>query len=103
VFTVIDPRGYSITLTDQCWYGHILNQHPEMNGREDDVRQTVETPDSIYESKSKRNSHLYFRATGTTFVLVVVDVRPRGKRGFAQTALLVEGLSKGGSLLWQKL
>lgn len=107
MFTVTDPRGYDVTLTNSCWYGHILIQHPEMSGREGDVQQAVEAPDYIYEGKSKRTSHLYFREIGTTtagtlFVLVVVDIRAHGKRGFVQTAFLAEGLSKGGKLLWQK-
>ena len=107
MFTVIDPRGYTVMLTDQCWSGHITVHHPVMVGREGEVRQTVETPDYIYKSKVKHTSHLYFRAiavapTGMLYMMVVVDMRTRSKRGFVETAFIVEGLSKGGALLWQR-
>jgi hypothetical protein len=107
MFTVTDPRGYIITLTDLCWKGHIAVQHPEMVGREDEVQQTIETPDYIYESRVKHTGHLYFREIGigpggTLYLMVVVDIRERAKRGFVQTAFIVEGLSKGSVLLWQR-
>jgi len=107
VFTVTDPRGYVVTLTDPCWRDHILAQHPIMAGRKDEVQRTLEAPDYIYTSKMKRTSHLYFQEIGTTptgtlYVMVVVEMRRRAKRGFVQTAFLVEGLSKGGALLWQR-
>ena len=107
MFTVTDPRGYSVTLTDPCWNGHIIVHHPIMVGREGEVRQTIETPDYIYESKIKHTSHLYFREsaatpTGMLYLMVVVDMRARTKRGFVETAFLVEGLAKGGTLLWQR-
>jgi hypothetical protein len=107
IFIAKDPRGYEVRLTDECWYNHILMEHAEMKGRIDDVRRAIETPDYIYQSKYKRSSHLYFleagrSPSGVAYVLVVVAVRQRAKRGYVQTAFLVEGLSKGGKLLWKK-
>lgn len=107
MLTVTDPRGYVVTLTDECWRDHILVQHPVMTRRKGEVRRTLEAPDYIYESKVKRTSHLYFREIGTTpigtlYMMVVVDMQGRAKRGFVQTAFIVEGLSKGGKLLWRR-
>ena len=107
VFVATDPRGYEIRLTRECWHDHIVVEHPEMRGRVDDVRLAIEAPDYIYESKHRRSSHLYFLGAGSSlsgaeYVLVVVAVRQRLRKGYIQTAFLVDGLSKGGKLLWKK-
>lgn len=107
IFAVRDPRGYEIRLTDECWYNHILIEHPEMKGREHDVKRAIKKPNYIYESKRRRSTHLYFSEVGRSlagkeYVLVVVAIRHRAKKGYIQTAFLVEGLSKGGKLLWKR-
>ena len=86
MFSVTDPRGYTVTLTERCWNGHIAVHHPVMGGREDEVRETIERPDCIYESRMKTSSHLYFREvavtpTGPLYLLVVADMRTRAMRG----------------------
>jgi hypothetical protein len=107
IFVATDPRGYEVQLTDECWYNHIVVEHPEMIGRMDDVRRAIEMPDYIYESKHKPSSHLYFlevgrSSFGTEYVLGVAAIRQRTSKGYVQTAFLVDGLSKGGKLLWKK-
>jgi hypothetical protein len=76
-----------------------------MTNKQDEVRRCVEEPDFIYESKRKLSSHLHFlRSDGdhVRYVLVVVDVQPKFNRGYVQTAFLVDSLSKGGRLIWEK-
>lgn len=109
IFLASDPRGYEVILTNECWYNHILVEHPEVRGQLDDVKRAIQTPDYIYESKRRRSSHLYFLKVGrrpsrseSEYVLVVAAVRQRTRRGYVQTAFLVDGLSKGGKLLWKK-
>ena len=39
-----------IRLTDERWQ-HIFEEHPELEGKEDEVLQTIEMPEKIYEGK----------------------------------------------------
>lgn len=108
VFVATDPRGYEVRLTNECWYNHIVVEHPEMIGRVDDVRQAIEAPDYIFESKYRHSSHFYFlevgrSPSGTEYVLGVVTIRQRKRKGYVQTAFIVDSFSKGGKLLWKKL
>jgi hypothetical protein len=107
VFTVTDPQGNRITLTDECWYDHICVVHTEMRGLLDQVRLTLTDPDCIYTSKSSPNSHLYFRQyvdprLKCAYVLTVVYRKDEAARGYVQSAYPVKTLSKGGRLKWKK-
>jgi hypothetical protein len=106
IFVAIDPRGYEIHLTNNCWHNHILVQHPIMKGRLSNVKNAIVKPDFIYQSKYKASSHLYFSKTsiahGVEYALVVVTIRQRTRKGYIQTAFIVDSLSKGGKLLWKK-
>lgn len=107
IFITTDPRGLEVGLTNKCWYDHILIEHPEMRSRLDDVKRAIELPDYIYQSKYRSSSHLYFLEIEhdqleLKYSLVVVDIRSQKKKGYVQTAFIVEGLSKRGTLLWKK-
>ncbi len=107
IFKTIDPRGFEVGLTNKCWYNHIQIEHPEMRDRLDDIKRAIELPDYIYQSKYRLSSHLYFLeiehdAIESKYSLAVVDIRKQKKKGYVQTAFIVEGLSKGGKLLWKK-
>ncbi len=107
IFVATDPRGYEVRLINECWYNHIVVEPPEMRDRVNELRQAIETPDYIYESKHRHSSHLYFlevghSPSGVEYVLGVVTIRQRTRKGYVQTAFLVDDLSKGGKLLWKK-
>jgi hypothetical protein len=108
IFITTDPQGYEIQMTDECWYKHILIEHPEMANCLDDIKQAIETPDYIYESKYRSSSHLYFlnvldEDSETEYILVVVSIRQKNRKGYIQTAFLVDRVSKGGKLLWKRI
>ena len=42
--------GNLIRLTDERWQ-HIIEEHPELQGKETDVLLTIEKPEKIYEGK----------------------------------------------------
>lgn len=46
LWTVTDPRGLNITLTDDVWTEHVT-RHPELSGHTDDVKICVQDPDEI--------------------------------------------------------
>jgi hypothetical protein len=47
VFETSDRWGSSVVCTQSNWETHIVAGHPELLGREDDVRKTIEDPDRV--------------------------------------------------------
>lgn len=58
---VVDPTGLSVILTEQCWFGHITMQHPEMGPFRGEVLQTIQAPDAIYRAKRDPSRRIYTR------------------------------------------
>ncbi len=50
-----------VRLYSHTWNGHILDGHPEMDGRLDDVRNTLIDPDTIREGRKKETEKLFTR------------------------------------------
>ena len=61
LFTVQDPQGNIITLTERCWNDHISVNHTEMKRLLTQIKKTIINPDYIYQSKSSSKTHLYFK------------------------------------------
>ena len=56
------PLGHIIFLDVDCWTKHILEGHPELAARFDDVQETIIKPDEILESiKKNRRTILYIK------------------------------------------
>ena len=88
-------------MTYECWYNHILIKHPEIKEREVELRRAIEAPDYFYRNKRRHSSRLYFLEISSSlkrveYMLVVVAVRQRARKGYIQTAFIVKSLSKGG-------
>jgi hypothetical protein len=91
---VIDRRGNRIALTDERW-GHIIEWHPELEGFEEEVLETIRkgrrTQDSIDPQKYKYIHPVEGLPFGLTHVVVVVRI---AARKFVLTAYGIE--KKGG-------
>lgn len=73
----------------------------------DELKETIRNPDWIYQSKIHHRSRLYFKDMhrppyGRFYLMVVVEMKPTGQRGYVKTSFPVYNLSKGGKLLWRK-
>lgn len=60
IFSVVSPLGYTVVCTQHQWDTHIAPGHPELQGREEDVKETVREPLKIYESKVHPERHIYY-------------------------------------------
>ncbi|OIN97091.1 hypothetical protein AUJ66_04440 [Candidatus Desantisbacteria bacterium CG1_02_38_46] len=105
MFKVKDPRGITVSLSRVCWNNHIIPEHPIMKHFHKEIKQTLEDPDCIFQSKISKTSHLYFRGHthfkyGHFYLLVVVEIKVH--HGYVKTSFPVYNLSKGGELLWKK-
>jgi hypothetical protein len=91
-----DLHGLSIRLTDER-RAHIL-EHPEMNGLEPAIEETLRDPEKIVRSISDPAVHLYYRfyfrtVSGGKFLCVVVKMAEAG--AFLLTAYLTDRVKQG--------
>lgn len=47
IYTATSPDGVNVYLEDSTWTGHILVRHPEMKDFQDEISETVATPDYL--------------------------------------------------------
>ena len=97
-----DYEGRSVRLTDER-LAHIL-EHPEMAGMVDKIEETLAKPESVVESLSDPEAHLYYRyylgtLVGDKHLCVVVKLAQND--AFVLTAYLV-GNPAGGRQIWPK-
>ncbi len=81
---VTDPDGRRIELTDERW-GHIVERHPEIGGRDDEVLQAVEVPDERMPGVLRNEEWYYAKTYAPSNWLKVVVAYAEG-RGYIVTA-----------------
>ncbi len=102
-----DPRGKQIILLEETWDMHIVEGHPEMDGRLDDVVATIEDPDWIREGRDVKTEELYVRVesqsklefTGTLAATRMID----GKMVIMTTAYDGNDSDHKGKMKWSKI
>lgn len=62
IFDVLTPLGFRVRVTHTYWELIVTVKHPVMAGREDDVRETLQHPDMVRQSKSDPDVYLFYRA-----------------------------------------
>ncbi len=100
-----DPRGLVVTVTPDDW-DHVLDGHPEMAIRFEDVLQALRTPTVIQSSTTDPESQVYFWLKPIAFgrfaglyVAVVVKIDQDSATGRVRTAYLTGRLGRG-QLVW---
>ncbi len=117
LWTVTDPRGLRITLTEDVWSSHIVYR-PELSIHFEEVRLTAENPDTIYfdpDSTAMKTPgtrvYWYYKggilsdkfAGNWVAVVVKVVIIPNDLRqGYVETALLPSRILKRLVLEWEK-
>lgn len=104
VFTVKDPRGWTVSCTKECWEKHVLVQHPTMKDRLSDVKKaiTVPTLNLIFADKDFADRQLYYgKERDQKFYTKVVVRFPKGSQhGSVITAFQTSNTRKGDPLIW---
>jgi hypothetical protein len=98
LFVVGTPLGFTVRTTPLYWQ-RILLKHPDLQGREDDIRQTLETPATIRRSSRDTAVLLFYRPDGSRW-LVAVARRLDGD-GFLVTAYRTDTI-KEGAAVWPR-
>lgn len=109
LFTTTDPRGYTVSLSSQQYYDHIVSTedhqaHTEFEPAE--IKECVEKPDVIYQSNSVPTSDLYYGKTSVQYpylyLRTVVSMDHEEKKGEVVTAYLSKHMTGGGKLRYVK-
>ena len=62
LFEATTPLAFSVEVTRERWSLIVAAKHPVMNGREDDVRAALQSPDEIRRSRRDAEVLLFYRA-----------------------------------------
>jgi len=98
-----DIHGRQIRLTDER-KEHIENDHPEMSGQIDELRETLLNPDKVIRSRTDPEVELfykYYNVTPVTKKFLCVVVKELTNNLFIVTTYFTDTV-KRGELLWER-
>lgn len=102
LFKTEDPRGYQISLSSNQYYNHIVSSDNHIAHTEfspDEIKECVEQPEQIWQSKQKEDCDLYYGKTSAAYpqlyLRTVVAIDEPNKSGEVVTAFLSKKLSGG--------
>ncbi len=81
-------------------YLHTIVRHPELEGKENDIRKTVTNADFVQESVYSKSVLLYYRNISRKEYVVVI-VKVLNNHGFIITAYIANIIKKG-VIIWKK-
>lgn len=100
LFEVMTPLGFRVRVTQGYWDLIITIKHPVMAGREKDVRNALENPDEIRQSKSDEDVYLFYKAERDKRWICAVS-KQTGESGFLITTYPTDAI-KEGVQVWHK-
>ena len=100
LFEVTTPLGFRVRVTHGYWDLIVSVKHPIMAGREDDVRNALENPDEIRQSKSDEDVYLFYKAEREKRWICAVS-KQAGESGFLITTYPTDAI-KEGVQVWHK-
>ena len=105
LFQAVDIFGNLVELTEERWETHILTGHYEVEPYIEQIKETIESPDCIFESRYEYDTKLFYKRGITQgkyknlYMKVVVSYSETP--AFIITAFFTLQLT-GGKLLWIK-
>jgi len=100
LFEAITPLGFRVRVTRGYWDLIVSVKHPVMVGREEDVRNTLENPDEIRQSKTDESVYLFYKAERDKRWICAVS-KQTGNEGFLITTYPTDAI-KEGVQVWHK-
>jgi len=100
-FRAVDPRGYEVICSEDCWKWHIVNRHRNMEGEEDAVQQAIENPSlPVFRDADYENRVVYYRRTDRKtprYIRVIVEFKEQA--GEVITAYFVDKPKPGEKMV----
>lgn len=100
LFEILTPLGFRVRVTRTYWELIITVKHPVMAGHENDVRDTLENPSEIRQSRSDLAVYLFYKPKRIGRWVCAVAKRLDGE-GFLITAYPTDAI-KEGERVWPK-
>jgi hypothetical protein len=101
LFEVTDPQGRTIVCTLETWNGHILENHPDMKGYENEVGRAIEAPSlGIYRDSVFENRHIYYNRFKRKPRYIKVVVEFGEEVGKVITAFFTDATKSGEKMIW---
>jgi len=100
LFEAMTPLGFRVRVTRRYWELIITVKHPVMAGRKNDVKNTLQNPSEIRQSKGDLKVYLFYKPERIGRWVCAVARRLDGD-GFLITAYPTDAI-KEGELLWPK-
>lgn len=98
LFTIKDPLGQEVRLTEKCYQFHILFEHPELSDISQ-ITEALKSPDLIAQDAVDSQRLVYYRTyqmQPQRWIKVVVEQRE------VVTVYRVRRLKKGEIIRWQQ-
>ena len=96
---VLTPLGFIVRCSRAYWDQVILQKHPVLRGREDDVRRALGEPDEVRRSSKDAAVLLFYRGAKPRWTCGVA--RQEGEDGFLVTAYPTDAI-KIGVMVWTR-
>jgi hypothetical protein len=100
LFDIETPLGFRVRVTLAYWEIITTIKHPVMEGREEEVRNTLKDPDEIHVSKRDPNVYLFYKTERVGRWVCTVTKRLNGE-GFLITAYPTDAV-KEGERIWPR-
>ncbi|MBI4823737.1 MAG: DUF4258 domain-containing protein [Nitrospirae bacterium] len=97
-FKIKTPLNVEIRTTKEYWQYLITKKHKIMENKEALVRETLNQPDEVRQSKINKDVFLYYRRFDKLYCIVV---KHTGQEGFLITAYPVDKV-KEGEVVWTR-
>jgi len=100
LFEVLTPLDFRVRVTLAYWELIVTVKHPAMTGRENDVKEALQHPSEIRQSKSAPAVYLFYKPERIGRWVCAVAKQLDGD-GFLITAYPTDAI-KEGELIWPK-
>jgi hypothetical protein len=100
LFNVPTPLSFHVRVTRSYWDYIVTVKHPVMAGREQDVQDTLQSPDEVRVSRSDSQVYLFYKSERASRWLCAVAKRLNGE-GFLITVYRTDAI-KEGTKIWPK-
>jgi hypothetical protein len=101
LFEAMTPLGFCVHVTRGYWDLIVNIKHPVMTGRENDVRNVLESPDEIRQSRSDKDVYLFYKAEREKRWICAVSKQTDEDEGFLITAYPTDAI-KEGVQIWRR-
>ena len=94
LFNVMTPLGFRVRVTRSYWELIVTVKHPAMAGHEKEIRQVLENPEEIRQSKNDPAIYLFYKTQRVGRWVCAVTKR-LDEEGFLVTAYPTDSIKEG--------